>query len=113
MKSLSHANGEPLSSYAYTTLEEVSNRLKTRFLPFEEARNYARSLGLTNEREWRILEIPPNVPRNPDQAYSNHWVSWGDWLGNDNASNWNRCYLPFEEARACVQSIGLKTHEGW
>ena len=117
MKSLLHKNGELLSSYAYTTLEEVRNRLrtpfKTPFLSFEEARTYARKLGLKNAMEWRTVEYPDNIPKCPVEVYDGQWVSWGDWLGTDNLSNWNRRFVPFEEARTYVRSIGLKNIAEW
>ncbi len=63
------------------------------FLPFKEARTFARALGLKNIFEWRsyargeIPEIgrkPDNIPANADQSYKSRgdWKGWKDFLGN-------------------------------
>jgi superfamily II DNA or RNA helicase len=113
MKSLFHNNGELLSSYAYTTLEEVCNRLKTPFLPFEEARAYIRSLGLGWQQwtEWRKSNRPNNIPRNPHVAYRNEWNGWRDFLGTGKVLPTD-C-VPFEEARAYARSLGVKGRREW
>lgn len=55
----------------------------TAFLPFEEARNWARSLGLCSVREWKALKSarPSNIPCNPNQTYAEQFTSYYDWLG--------------------------------
>lgn len=67
----------------------VSHRLaqgEPRFLPFADARAWARAQRLPNQRAWRALcrahAIPPGVPRTPDLFYRGRgWRGWGDWLG--------------------------------
>jgi hypothetical protein len=71
---------------------------------FEEARAFARSLDLMNKREWLQHERPKNIPGEPHIVYQ-EWVSWPDWLGYE--------LLPFEEARAYVRSIGLRSKTQW
>jgi superfamily II DNA or RNA helicase len=88
------------------------------YLPFEEARTFARNLGLKNSREWdtwsKSDDRPDNIPIVPYHVYQNEgWVNWGDWLGTGNISNSNRVYLPFEEARTFAQSLGLKRKDEW
>ncbi len=88
------------------------------YLIFEEARTFARSLGLKNQSEWQAWcksgEKPDNIPVKPRQTYKNKgWVSFGDWLGTDTIANYYRIYLPFEEARAFVRSLGLKNQSEW
>ena len=86
--------------------------------PFEEARDYARSLSLKSHEEWRermkhIGVRPPDIPATPDQVYKDEgWLSWGDFLG------FNEGYVPgewrpFEEARDYVRSLGLRSQKKW
>ena len=85
--------------------------------PFEEARDYARSLGLNSEKEWKEWSKsglrPIDIPSHPYQVYKDKgWLSWGDFLG------FNEEYVPgkwrtFEEARDFVRSLKLKSHIEW
>lgn len=59
-----------------------------KYRPFDEARVYARALGLKNVREWEAFaqseERPVDIPYSPARTYRDEgWVSWGDWLGTD------------------------------
>jgi hypothetical protein len=85
---------------------------------FEEAREYARSLGLKNYLQWRAWAgsgaRPRDIPSNPGAVYiGTGWVSLGDWLGNDRISPKKRSYRPFTEARAVARSLGLKSGYEW
>lgn len=61
------------------------------FRLFEEARTFARSLGLPSEKEWRLYckgelpgkgKKPDDIPSAPWLTYKDDgWKSWGDWLG--------------------------------
>jgi SAM-dependent methyltransferase len=88
------------------------------YLPFEEARAFARSLGLKNQTEWQAWAKshakPDNIPAKPRQTYKNKgWVSFGDWLGTNIIANSNRTFLLFEEARAFARSLALKNQAEW
>ena len=55
---------------------------------FDEAREFARSLKLRSKGEWEQYcksgERPNDIPSNPSKTYKNNgWISWGDWLGNE------------------------------
>ena len=57
----------------------------SRFLPYDEALTMAQSLGLANNKEWRMWRKggarPPNVPSAPDQTYNHDgWLGWEHWL---------------------------------
>ena len=79
-----------------------------RFRPFDEARLFARNLGLSSRTEWRSsclsAERPIDIPTNPNIAYRSRWKGWGDWLGTGNTKN---SFLPFEDARPIAQGLGL------
>jgi hypothetical protein len=54
--------------------------------PFEEARKYARSLGLKNSLEWikfcKSGAKPKDIPYQPFIVYKGKgWISYKDWLG--------------------------------
>ena len=55
-------------------------------LPFEQAREAVRAVGLGSNREWqewsRSGERLTNIPSHPDVVYRDTgWISWPDWLG--------------------------------
>jgi hypothetical protein len=63
-----------------------------KFCPFNEAREFARSLNLSSESEWRIYyksgKKPNDIPIKPDKSYQDKgWISWGDWLGTGTLAN--------------------------
>lgn len=55
------------------------------FLPFEDARNWARSLNLKLSKEWRKLDLdklPDGITKKPERTYKNKgWINYYDWLG--------------------------------
>lgn len=100
----------------------IANQHKI-FLPFTQARDYARNLGLKNEGQWRkyakgLHEAkgvkPENIPYDPKAVYiGKGWQGWGDWLGTGSIASYNRNYLPFSEARKIIHSIKLKNTSEW
>jgi hypothetical protein len=83
---------------------------------FEEARAFARGLGLKTGVEWNDYcksdKKPTDIPIAPNKTYrQSGWVGWGDWLGTGNV--FRRDWPPFKEARALVRSIGLKSSKEW
>ena len=93
-----------------TGVVQTSNR---EFRPFEEAREFVRSLNLKNNSEWREYHKsgskPDDIPANPGRTYSNEgWQGYGDWLGTG-----TREYRAFEVARDFVQSLNLKNNMEW
>ncbi len=88
------------------------------YLSFEEACAFSRNLGLKSISEWRAwaktVAKPFDIPANPVGVYSGKgWVGWGDWLGTNVVANFNRIFLPFEEARVFVHNLGLKNQSEW
>ena len=85
---------------------------------FEEARIFAQQLHLRNIEEWKnwtkTEAKPHDIPAAPDGVYkSEGWISWGDWLGTGTIANFNRTYRSFEEARAFVHQLKLKSQQEW
>jgi hypothetical protein len=66
---------------------------KLSWRPFEEAREFVRTLGLKSGSEWQefcesnLLEIgtlPADIAANPNiTCASKGWSGMGDWLGTD------------------------------
>ncbi len=98
-------------------------RLNRRWLPFEDARAFARSLKLSGQRAWkqytsgRIPGLPPrpeNIPTAPDSVYqSEGWSSWGDWLATGNTPYRNVTPRDFRAARDFARSLGLSKPSDW
>ncbi|MDD2949158.1 MAG: hypothetical protein PHU29_00070 [Sulfuricurvum sp.] len=93
--------------------------MKTDLLPFEEAREFVRSIELKNAREWKLWskgELPGKekrpdfIPSNPDVIYKRMgWLGWSDWIKD----LYEVQYLPFEEAREFVRAQELKNIQEW
>ena len=84
--------------------------MKSKFLPFEEVREFARSLGIKTQTDWFMYwnskKRPDNIPYDPRQAYlKKGWVCWKDFLGTE--------FKSFEEAREFARGLGLKMRKDW
>jgi len=100
-------------------LSIISKLKKLKWRPFEEAREFVRSLGLQTSNEWKLYcqnkfnnqEVKPtDIPSSPNSVYkTNGWNGIKDWLGT--ASDVK--YLSFEEARIFSRKLGLKTPREW
>ncbi|WP_100181938.1 integrase repeat-containing protein [Candidatus Nitrosotenuis aquarius] len=63
-----------------------------KFLPFDDARKFVRSLNLKNATEWynySRTKRPSNIPGNPQATYRDQWISYTDWLGKDDDGRWS------------------------
>jgi predicted helicase len=109
----------------YLDEAELSNQLEIRlweklssfsWLPFEEAREYVQNLQLRNVREWESYKqkLPFDIPKAPQIMYQNSgWISWGNWLGTNNVSDWKKEWLSYNEAQLFVQNLNLKSGKEW
>lgn len=90
--------------------------------PFEEARAYARSLGLDSQEAWRRFareadpekqELPLDIPRTPNVIYKGQgWKGHPDWLGY--GREWVKArWWPYERAREFAWSLGLAGQVQW
>ncbi len=96
---------------------------KLSWRPFEEARDFARSLGLKGQAEWNgfssgqlsnIGTRPPDIPAAPHLTYAEQgWLGFGDWLGTGKIAPFNRRYRDFHEARSFVHTLGLNNRKEW
>ena len=88
---------------------------KLTWMPFEEARDYVRGLGLKNGNEydklWRNSQLPYNIPSKPRRSYLNDgFISMPDFLGyNSMFQDW----MPFEKARKYIHNLKLNSTSEW
>lgn len=89
------------------------------YLPFEEAREFVRSLGLKSQAEWRQYANakngakPDNIPYKPERTYKDDWKGMGDWLGTGTLAPKDRVYRSFEDARSFVRTLRLQSSKEW
>jgi hypothetical protein len=93
------------------------------YRPYGEARAFVHSLGLKSFTDWRMFckgqlpekgALPKDIPAGPNRTYKHEgWIKWGDWLGTGAVSTQLRKFHPFEEARAFVHGLGLKSRAEW
>ena len=101
------------------SMSKGSKNVQRRFLPFDEARTFARSLNLTDTRSWELWRKsgarPANIPSTPSRFYKDSgWQGYGHWLGTGNISTKPRQpFLPFATALVFAQSLNLKTVKEW
>jgi hypothetical protein len=85
---------------------------QSHWLPFEEAREFARNLNIKSRKEWSKRSRPDNIPSNPNRDYKDSgWISYGDWLGTGNVHKGD--WRPFEEAREFARSLGINDCRSW
>ena len=90
--------------------------IKRKYLPFDAAKEYARSLDIRTQSEWNTFcksGKPNEIPSDPRKPYKNKWKGWGDWLGTGYVANRNRRYRSFEEAVNFVRKLGIKSRLEW
>jgi superfamily II DNA or RNA helicase len=114
-----------LADFAHEIELKCWDRLaKLSWRTFEEAREFARSLGLKSETEWRdfcrgnlvstVGNRPADIPSNPQHNYAKSgWSGYGDWLGTGTVAPRLRKYLPFKEAREFARRLELGGGAEW
>ena len=94
--------------------------MKIEWMPFEDARTFARRLGLKSQKEWRAYISGQSekllIPSAPESTYKKEWKGYGDWLGTGNTQGCvhiKKNFLPFEEAREIVRKLEFKNLHEW
>ena len=93
---------------------ETVATLQREYRSFNEARDYIRSLGLQNEKEFRIWlkspGRPKDIPSNPHRTYKEDWVNLSDFLGSDpKKTKRGRKFREFSKARDYVRLKSFTT----
>ncbi len=95
-------------------------RLKQKWLPFENARELARSLDLEYQEDWvayvegiikRASSLPDDIPSDPSEVYRHSgWKDWTDWLlPPDRYLE----YSHFEKAKRFVWCLQIPSKNEW
>ncbi len=86
-------------------------------MPFTEAREIVRAErieSVSQYKAWHDLNKPVGIPRRPDRAYEKVFISWNDFLGNDNPFPIiKHTWRSFNEARAFAQSLNIPIKQKW
>jgi len=106
--------GDFLGTGIKTTTERV-------YRSFEDARAFVHTLKLSSYIKWRKYcksgEIPIDIPKSPLFVYKGKgWLNTGDWLGTGtivNRATRDSKHLPFDEAKAFVHDLKLKSSTQW
>jgi len=110
---------EPLGPEASPKPPRKGGRKKnTTYLPFEEAREFVRGEMIPSRGkylEWYDRNNPKVVPRFPYRVYTEEWVSWNDFLGNNNKFNEKigTKWRDLNEAVLWVHSLRLGGFQEW
>ena len=88
------------------------------FLEYADAEKFARALQFKSASQWRDYakaeKLPANIPRSPAMTYRGRgWKNWGAWLGTGRIADNLKTYRSFEDARAFVHKLKLKSHSEW
>jgi len=93
---------------------------KSKWLPFNEAREVIWKYGFEYEEEWDLYilgkfptrqSLPDNIPENPDKIYRfEGWKGWKDWLI---PMEKRKEYTSFSKARDFVRCLKLKDVVAW
>ena len=77
-----------------------TKRIKpTKFLSFEEARDFVHGLKIENTSQWEKWVLtdkkPKNIPAKPEKFYAKTmaWTNWTDWLGSKPPKNYNSVFI--------------------
>jgi hypothetical protein len=88
-----------------------------KFRDFESAREFARSLGLKNQKEWyeycKSGNKPDDIPVAVEQTYKKDFKGTGDWLGTGNVKPGDKVFRSFTQAREFARELKLKTQREW
>jgi len=90
---------------------------KKKYMPFRDARAYARKLNLASSQEWRDYfknNKPNDISLSPHNTYKNKgWKSWGDWLGTNRVADGKQEWISYEKARAYAIRNGITSKSDW
>jgi len=82
-------------------------------ISYQQAREYAKTLNLFQERQWvkhtKTKNFPKNIPKLPDIYFGRRkkWISWEDFLGYDKERNYK--FDTYENAKQIFRKNNLKS----
>ena len=89
-----------------------------KYLEFNKAREFARSLKLKTLSEWREYcqsgRVPGDISGSPHNTYKNKgWINYGDWLGTGRVKDGEQDWASFDEAKVFVKKHNIKSKGQW
>lgn len=91
-------------------------RYGRKYLPFKEARDFARSLNFKSSQDWKSYSKsgsrPYNIPAAPDKQYKEEWISMPDWIGTKPGYK-KGSYTTFLKARDFARALKLESRKEW
>ena len=92
-------------------------------MSYADASAFVQSIDVRSQkqfRKWRrgwmpnLPPVPEDLPANPNNAYHGRgWKTWGDFFGTGIVSSKFQTFRPFDEARAFVRTLGIKSPSEW
>jgi hypothetical protein len=111
------SNGPPA---AIPTKKKGGRPKSSKYLPWAECRQLVRAECLTSKgqfEKWFQANQPRQIPRFPYRVYTapGEWVSWNEFLGNDNKFNVRigTKWQTLTEATKYVHTLNLKSFAEW
>ena len=98
--------------------KETANRRLKNVLPYDDAKLNILKLKLSNKEDWKNYckseEFNAMLPKDPSKKYKNKgWISWGDFLGNNNIATFKRLYGTYEESKKIVSFLNINSQKDW
>ena len=90
-----------------------------KYRSFEEARKFARKLGLKDGKDYKRYyesgKVPDDIPKCPWAVYSKEWKGkgWGYFLGTGFVAAKYRNFRSFEDHRIFARSLKLNSETEW
>ncbi len=88
-----------------------------RYRSFEQAKRFVQSLGFKSKSDWyawsKTSARPKDIPGIPSRKYLEEWKGWGDFLGTGTVAPQNLEFKSFEEAKAYVRSLNIRSIAEW
>ena len=91
-------------------IEALNRGMGNEFLPYEEAKIYMHKVKLKSWKEFKLWDRPYFIPSQPDSIYK-EWEGMHVFLGCKRKHGQD--FLPYEEAKAYMHKIGLKSQVAW
>jgi hypothetical protein len=92
--------------------------MRGNYMPFNDARNYIRTLKLKLRQDWveytKSGKKPASIPSEPEKIYKgNGFLNYSDWLGSEYVSNFNKEFLTYSEAKKNIEPLKIKSETEW
>jgi very-short-patch-repair endonuclease len=92
-----------------------NKKYKTKkFISYSDAVSLIKKVNIKDVSEWRLwikINIDKNIPSSPKTVYKNEWVSWGEFLSNNNISNSKKLFRNYDDSKLYLSEYNLTGYE--